>query len=113
MNVNSQYGEKLIAFCQEYQDIYIYGAGKVGQGLLELLIERDIGVNSFVITDEKSNQEYGEMPIVSVKDLSKEELLNSVFLISMVDIEACQGIKEVLIEKGVREDCIYTYYEIR
>ncbi len=104
---------EIMSVLRKEKKIYIYGAGKVGQGLFELLTERDIGVNSFVVSDKKMNQAYAETPIVSVNELSREELVNSILLVAMVDIEACQGIKEVLIEKGVREDCIYTYYEIR
>lgn len=104
---------EMMTVLRKSSGICIYGAGRVGQGLHELLDERGIEVDSFIVTDECENKMCKETPIVSIDSLSSKSFDSNVFLIAMIDIEACQLIKETLIDKGVETDRVYNYYDLR
>jgi hypothetical protein len=52
------------------QNVVIYGAGKVGAGLLELLEERRVEVECFVTTTEPDTDTYRGKPVLKMSELS-------------------------------------------
>ena len=61
---------------RSFDTVYIYGAGKVGQGLLQLLIERNVHVAGFVVTNKEGVADIIENIVVNeLTQILRESLL--------------------------------------
>ena len=95
------------------KNVYIYGAGKVGIGFLELIQERGINNVSFIDSYKKERFVKG-VPVFSVQELLKlENIKESVFFIMHMSEDERKKMKECLLENGVKEDFIYMYPNVR
>lgn len=56
-----------------YTEIFVYGAGKVGQKLADMLMENGISVTAFAVTAMDANlKEYREIPVIEVEKLKEK-----------------------------------------
>lgn len=68
-----------------YPELYIYGAGKVGQKLAKALIHYNIHINAFVVTEKKSDfPEFGDIPVVELYKI-KESAETSAIIIAVTE----------------------------
>ena len=62
----------LLSFCNNYKNVYIYGAGKRGRKLYLALRLTELSIHGFIITEGSHNKLFG-LPVRSVSDTIFEE----------------------------------------
>lgn len=78
-----QISTEVMIFKQKYSNIYIYGAGKIGQKLAEQLILRGIDFGGFIITGNADNVRKSGKKVFSVQEMSPEEMKYSGFVLAL------------------------------
>ena len=60
---------------KNYDNVVIYGAGKIGQGLYELLLERNIKVSCFSETKNTGNKKIKDILIKPIDEINRNSLI--------------------------------------
>lgn len=59
---------------EKFRTVYIYGAGKIGRKCMQLLAEKFIKVEAFVVTNKNDNPAFiGNIPVVGLDDLVPDD----------------------------------------
>lgn len=92
--------KELIDFCKRHKRIFCYGAGNYGKVIYEFLLENNIKVEQFIVTNCRENdKEYRDTPIHSIYDVLPVE--DDVGLIIGVREDCHREIKDLLRAAGV------------
>ncbi len=60
--------DKLLDFCSNYSNIYLYGANKVGGSIAKFLTCKGLCVKGFLETEEYKEKEYLDIPVYNFSD---------------------------------------------
>lgn len=91
--------EILEKYVDSYDDIYIYGSGKFGTAIANILIANKYHFSGFVVT--KKNKNFNEIFQVPIYELDEIKEINSVGIIIGVSYETREEIHQILESKGI------------
>lgn len=95
--------ERILQYIGLYEEFFLYGAGKYGIILLNILREKGIEPAGFLVTDGKKSQDKVDgLPVYELKDLNKTEvgiILTVYYPLQQEMIERlkCHGINDYMI----------------
>lgn len=96
---------KLIDFCKNKRNIYIYGAGKRANYLYRYLTHENVNVLGFLVTSKSENKEsLYSLPIISIDDFYRDD--NNYFIITAIadGTSNCEILKNI-IDRNIHNIC--------
>ena len=95
--------DNVISEIKKYKDIIIYGAGKVGVGLKELLSEYDIHIRAFVQTNLKDTEKknVSGIPLKSINEIVNDDgivllIASKNYSVQMIEIAKQMKFKNII-----------------
>lgn len=73
LNILNQRMNKLKRFCDDHDEIYLYGAGKVGNECLSILKILGYQPMGFIVTEQKENREMNGIRVIGLNTLKNTE----------------------------------------
>ncbi len=98
--------EKLNAFCQQNEKIYLYGAGKVGKRCKKYLEAIHQKTEGFLVSQKGDTVELEGIPVLSLQELEKHEKTG---IIITVDKRLHGEVEEMLIKEGFQNYISFIY----
>ena len=96
---------KLISFCRNYNDVYIYGAGDIGNECFRYLKMNGVKIRGFVVSDgRRFDCEINKVPVWELSELVQCQQSCFVISVSQADREMIQ---ETLAGKGITNVVCY------
>lgn len=86
--------KNLLQFCWHYKKLYIYGAGKMGKAVQKILLDYNILIEGFVVSDDKweeNQNQQSSIPIYAISHLDKVENIGVVIALNDENKRAIQG----------------------
>ena len=96
--------DNVVKYIKKYPNIFLYGAGKVGQGAYELFAEYDIPVKGFVVSKAQNEETIKGLKVYTVEQAAKETI-DSLFVIAVASSESAKEM-EVFAQKCGAQHCI-------
>lgn len=99
--------KKLIDFCRAHDNLYIYGAGKVGFEMANFLLKHQQAFKAFCVTNSSGNlSTMLDRPIYSIDNLSESQKKDAYFIIS-IGKNRLNNVFDTLAQYGFNTDNVY------
>ena len=96
----------LIHFFEEYENVYLYGAGNGGRECLNFCILNNLFPVAFVVTKRNSIKKFRGLPVMEFEDVISEDE-NPGFIVSMIEEENVKAVVRVLTAHNIDDYFIW------
>lgn len=104
--------EESMSLLRNATKIYVYGAGNIGQAFVNLVEDRGIKIDAFIISDRSDSNECMGYPLLCIEDIKKNDIEDTSLYIMNYHRDIQRDMRNQAISAGFREKNIFSYEEL-
>ena len=104
--------EESMSSLRKATKIYVYGAGNIGQAFVNLVEDRGIKIDAFIISDRSDSNECMGYPLLCIEDIKKNDIEDTSLYIMNYHREIQRDMRNQALSAGFREKNIFSYEEL-